>query len=179
VLKYPRWLFWNQFFWTHLFGEQLHPIPYIFLARQSYFRHPNQKAFELSKEMTFDCRLPNITELVFRGLFCPSSENLMKKALHEITANSQGLLNPCSIVCSLVTPQLHIITSPDTYALATNIPFGRRWPVRLNRRIVCSIVQRYTNICCHRKSHFNKKILEKVLLSFWWIWCGLVMQFLK
>jgi len=51
--------------------------------------------------MTFGCRLPNITELVFRGLLCPSSENLMKKSLHEITANSQELLNPCSpIVCS-------------------------------------------------------------------------------
>jgi len=70
-------------FLTHLFGEQLHPIPYILLARQSYFRHPSRKAFEQRKEMTFGCRLPNITKLVFRGLFCPSSENLMKKALHE------------------------------------------------------------------------------------------------
>jgi len=77
-------------FLAHLFGEQLHPIPYTFLARQSYFRHPSGKAFELRKEMTFGCRLPNITELVFRCLFYPSSENLMKKALHEITANNQG-----------------------------------------------------------------------------------------
>jgi len=39
----------------------------------------------------------------------------MKKALHEITANSQGHLNPFSpIVGSLATPQRHIITSPDT-----------------------------------------------------------------
>jgi len=31
-----------------------------------------------------------MTDLVFRGSYRPSSENLMKKALHEITANSQG-----------------------------------------------------------------------------------------
>jgi len=42
--------------------------------------------------MTFDRRLANITDpvLVFRGSDCPFSENLMKKALHEFTANSQG-----------------------------------------------------------------------------------------
>jgi len=38
--------------------------------------------------MTFDRRLQNITELVFRDL-CFPSENLMKKALHEIMANNQ------------------------------------------------------------------------------------------
>jgi len=77
-------------FLTHLFVEQLHPIPYTFLARRSYFRHPSQKTFEPGKEMTFGCRLPNITKQVFRCLFCSSSENLMKKALHEIMANSQN-----------------------------------------------------------------------------------------
>jgi len=42
--------------------------------------------------MTFDRRLANITELmlVFRSLYCPFSEYLMKMAQHEITANSQG-----------------------------------------------------------------------------------------
>jgi len=42
--------------------------------------------------MTFDRRLANITDpvLLFRDLFCSFSENLMKKALHEITANRQG-----------------------------------------------------------------------------------------
>jgi len=42
--------------------------------------------------MTFDRRLANNADpvLVRRGLYCPFSENLMKKALHEITANSQG-----------------------------------------------------------------------------------------
>jgi len=40
--------------------------------------------------MTFDRRLANITDpvLVFRGLYCPYSENLM--ALHETTVNIQG-----------------------------------------------------------------------------------------
>jgi len=40
--------------------------------------------------MTFDHRLPNIRAPVVRGLYCPSSQNLIKKALHEITVNSQG-----------------------------------------------------------------------------------------
>jgi len=41
---------------------------------------------------------------ILRFSHCPSSENLMKKALHEITANSQGKLNPFSpIVGSLAT----------------------------------------------------------------------------
>jgi len=35
--------------------------------------------------------------------------------LHEITVNSQGLLNPFSRIFGFsVTPQLHIIRSPDT-----------------------------------------------------------------
>jgi len=32
--------------------------------------------------MTFDCRLQKIIDLVFRGIYCLSSENLMKKVLH-------------------------------------------------------------------------------------------------
>jgi len=42
--------------------------------------------------MTFDRRFANITDpvLVFRGLYRPSFEYLMKKALHEITVNSKG-----------------------------------------------------------------------------------------
>jgi len=49
------------------------------------------------------------------GLYCPSSQNLIKKILHELTVNSQGWLNPFSrIVGFSVTRQLHIITSPDT-----------------------------------------------------------------
>jgi len=113
--KVPRCLSWNLGFLTHLLGEQLCPSPYTFLSRQNRFSHPSQKSFEQRKEITFDSRLPNITDLVFQGLYCPSSENLMKKALHEITTNSQGHLNPFSpIVGSLATPQRHIITSPDT-----------------------------------------------------------------
>jgi len=34
--------------------------------------------------MTVDRRLANITSLV-RGLYCPSYQNLINKALHEIT----------------------------------------------------------------------------------------------
>jgi len=61
--------------------------------------------------MTFDCELANIRVAVVRGLHCPSSQNLIKKVLHEKTSNSHGLLNPFfRIVGSSVTPQLHIIT---------------------------------------------------------------------
>jgi len=35
--------------------------------------------------MTFNRRLANITGPLIRGLYCPSSQKLMKKALHEIT----------------------------------------------------------------------------------------------
>jgi len=79
------------------------------------FPHPSQNSLEQRKEITFDRRLPYVTDLVFRGFYCPSSENLMEKALHEITANSQGELHPFSpIFGSLATPQRHIIRSPDT-----------------------------------------------------------------
>jgi len=42
--------------------------------------------------MTFDRTQANITGpvRVFRGSYCPSFENLMKKAPNEITVNSQG-----------------------------------------------------------------------------------------
>jgi len=44
--------------------------------------------------MTFDRRLANTADpvLVFRCLYCPSSKNLVNKALHEITANGQASL---------------------------------------------------------------------------------------
>jgi len=35
--------------------------------------------------MTFDGRLAIIRTPFVRGLFCPSTQNLIKKALHEIT----------------------------------------------------------------------------------------------
>jgi len=40
--------------------------------------------------MTFDGRLANDKAPVVCGLHYPFSQNLMKKALHEITVNSQG-----------------------------------------------------------------------------------------
>jgi len=74
----------------HLLGGRLCPIPYTFLARQSHFRHEGQKPSEQRKGMTFDGRLANVKIPVVRGLYYPSSQNLIKKALHEITVNSQG-----------------------------------------------------------------------------------------
>jgi len=40
--------------------------------------------------MTFDRRLANVSYPVVRGLYCPSTQNLMQKALHEITVISQN-----------------------------------------------------------------------------------------
>jgi len=76
-------------FLTHLLVEQLRPSPYTFVSRQSHFSHPSQKSLEKRKEMAFGHRLPKITDLVFRGLYCPSSQNMMKKVLHEITVSNQ------------------------------------------------------------------------------------------
>jgi len=39
--------------------------------------------------MTFDRRVVNMTAPVVRGLYCPSFQNLVKKALREITVNSE------------------------------------------------------------------------------------------
>jgi len=65
--------------------------------------------------MTFDRTLPNIRAPVVCGLYCPSSQNRIKKVLHEIAVNIKDQLNPSSpIVGSSVMPQLNIITSPDT-----------------------------------------------------------------
>jgi len=90
VLKFPSVCLQIKAFLTHLLGGQLCPSPYTFLARQSHFRLPSQKSFEQRKEMTFDRRPANIEASVIRGLYCPSSQNLMEKALHEITVNSEG-----------------------------------------------------------------------------------------
>ena len=79
--------------------------------------------------MTFDRSFTNIAEpvLVFRGLYCPSFEYLLKRALLEIRANDQGWLNPFPpIVSSLATPQQHIITSPDTFFFC-RIHIADRW----------------------------------------------------
>ena len=102
-----------RFFLTHLLEGQLCPISNTFLARQRHFRHPRRRPSEHRKEMIFDGRLANVRALVVRGIYCPSSQNVIKKALLEITVNSQGELNAFSrIVGSSVTPQLHVITSP-------------------------------------------------------------------
>jgi len=82
----------KSFFLTHLLGEQLRPSPYTFLSRQSHFPPSESKNLEQRKEMTFDRTLTSIIDpvLVFRVLYCPFSENLIKKVLHKIMANIQG-----------------------------------------------------------------------------------------
>jgi len=44
--------------------------------------------------MTFDGRLANIRAAIVHVLYCASSQNLIKKALHEITVNSEASLLP-------------------------------------------------------------------------------------
>jgi len=40
--------------------------------------------------MTFDRRLAKVTDPIVRGLYCPTTQNLIQNALHEITVNSQS-----------------------------------------------------------------------------------------
>jgi len=64
--------------------------------------------------MTFDRILANVIDPLVRGLYYLSTQNVIQKALHEITVNSQSYLNIFSpIVRSLATLQRDIITSPD------------------------------------------------------------------
>jgi len=120
-VKVTQCLFWNHGFFIisylgAIFLQSLH-----LLLQAKPHPSPQSKSFEQSKEMTFDHRLTNLTDLVVRGLYCPSVQNLIQKALHEITVNSQSLLNLFSpIVPSSAVLQRHI-TSPHISALATNI----------------------------------------------------------
>jgi len=77
--------FFNTPTWGAIAPQSLH-LP----LQTKLFPHPSQKSLEQWKEMTLDRRLPSVTDVVFRGLYCPFSENLMKNGLHEIKANSQG-----------------------------------------------------------------------------------------
>ena len=75
----------------HLFRWQLCPSPYTFLSNQSLLPHPSQKSSEQRKEMIFERRLANSTAPIVRGLYAPSSQNLVKKALYENAVNSKRL----------------------------------------------------------------------------------------
>ena len=120
--------------------------------------------------MTLDGRLANSRTPVVRGLYCLSSQNLMKKALYEITVNSQGQLNPFSpMIGSSVTPQRHITTLHDTQALVTKISLGRQ---QLIDRVTASQLegwlfdsltmsespQRFLSKSIHLNCHDNKHI---------------------
>ena len=61
------------------------PDPYTFSLDKPYFPHSNKRPFEKMKEMSIDRRLANIAGPLVWGSYCPSSQNQIKKALHEIT----------------------------------------------------------------------------------------------
>jgi len=72
-------------FYTLTWGH-LCPILYTFLNKQSHFRHRSQKeiaiAVEQRKEVTFANRLAKVrafVSLVVRCLYCPFSQNMIKK----------------------------------------------------------------------------------------------------
>jgi len=88
LLKCPKVCFEIRAFLIYLGASFLQPS--TFRSIQSHFPHPSQKSFEQNKEMTFDRRLANVTDPVVRGLHYPSTQNLLQKALHEITVNSQS-----------------------------------------------------------------------------------------
>jgi len=88
LLMCPNVCFEIRAFLTYLGAFSSNPS--TFLSIQSHFPHPSQKSFEQNKEMTFGRRLANVTDPVVRGLYCPSTQHLIEKALHEITVNSQS-----------------------------------------------------------------------------------------
>ena len=89
MLKYSVFVFKLGFFDTFAWGTIAPHSLQLPRQKKTVSPHPSQKSLEQRKEMTFDRRLPNITDLVLRGLYCSFSENLIKKPLQEITANSQ------------------------------------------------------------------------------------------
>jgi len=115
VLKYPCVCLEISFL-TYLIWWYLFPVPTPSFRAKSILPTLSQKSFKQRREMRFACRLANIIGPVVRGSYCFPTQNLMKKALHEITLNSQTKLNLFSpIVPSLATLQRHNIASPDAY----------------------------------------------------------------
>ena len=65
------------------------------------------------KEMTFDRRRVNSTGPLVRGLYCPSSQKLIRKALHEITVVKAILiLSSYRSILNNVPTAHHYITWP-------------------------------------------------------------------
>jgi len=86
--KMPQRLSWHQDFFNTLTWGAIVPQS-LHLPRQT--KLSQLKVIWTRKEMTFDDRSANISAPVVCGLYVlPSSQNLIKKALHEITVNSQG-----------------------------------------------------------------------------------------
>jgi len=54
-----------------LFGGQLRPSPYTFLARQSYFSHLSQESFAQRKEMSLDHKLKTLGLQLFSVYITP------------------------------------------------------------------------------------------------------------
>ena len=104
-------IFWHT--WIAIAAQSLHLPPRP--VTKAIYLHASQTFVEQRTEMTFDCRIANITGPLVQGWNAPS-QNLMNKALLEITINGQSYLSPFSpVVWSSAMPQRHIITSPHTY----------------------------------------------------------------
>ena len=109
LLKRPNVCFEIRAFLTYL-GQFSSNLSTCFSIQKS-LPSPQSKSFEKNKEMTFDCSLANVTNLVVRGFYCPSPKILIQKAVHEFKVNSQSKLN-------LFSPIV-----PSSAILQTN----RRW----------------------------------------------------
>jgi len=99
----------------HTYWEGNSPqVPAPSYPAKAISKHFRRKLQEQRTEMTYDRRLANIDGPVVGGKIIPHSKS-DKNGSVEIKV-SQSYLNPfSSIVRSLVTPQRHIITSPDTH----------------------------------------------------------------
>jgi len=100
--KVPQCFSWNQVLFNTLTWGQLCPSPYVFLSRQSHFPHPSQTSFEQMKATTFDRRRANNCSGC-SPLILPLLPKSGKNAVHEITVNSQGYLNPFSPIVGFLS----------------------------------------------------------------------------
>ena len=93
-----------------LLEVQLSHSPYTFLSSQSHFPHPSQKSIGQRIEMTYNRRLTNITAPVVRGLYCSSTQNLIKVWNHgKCQASLLSLFSYRSILNNAPTAH-HYIT---------------------------------------------------------------------
>jgi len=95
-------------FFKHTYlGGNCPPVSKPFSPAKAISSHRSQKSFEQRTEITFDRRLVNVAGLVIQGLYCPPTQNLMEKTLHEITEIFKASLNLFLLSLDPYAPTVH------------------------------------------------------------------------